>query len=114
MSSSGVGEFDNSEYQKLLAKILLKNVNSQPDTTPTPEEIYENFFEPMPSRCSQPLIEYVIKRLIKHEDGIVEWCDDDSDRIQIMSNRVGEYIQVHLQSDRDPFPEVDPAPFQEQ
>lgn len=114
MSSSDAGEFDNSEYQKQLAKTLLKQVNNQPDVARTPEEIYEEFFEPIPGPCTQELIEYLVERMVQHDDGIVERCDNYSDRIRIRRSRVGEYIKVHLDTDGDPFPEVDPTPFQEQ
>lgn len=114
MSSVGGGEFDNSEYQKQLAKVFLKQMNKQPDVARTPEEIYEAFFDPMPSQCTQELIDYLLERMVQHDDGIVEWCDNDSDRVRIRSSRVTEYIKTHLNTPGDPFPEVEPAPFRDQ
>jgi len=113
VSSNVAGEFDNSEYQKELGRILLKKLNSQPDTARTPEQIYEDFFEPLPHRSSQGLIEYLVERMVQHDDGIIGWCGDDSEKIQVTSGRVGEYIQTHLKSAGDPFPEVDPTPFEQ-
>ena len=113
MSSVSGGEFDNSEYQKQLAKIFLKQMNKHPDVARTPEEIYTAFFDPIPGPCTQELIEYLLERMVQHDDGIVERCNNDSDRVRIKSSRVTEYIRTHLDTSGDPFPEVDPAPFRE-
>lgn len=113
MSSSGSGEFDNSDYQKDLCKFLLKNLSQHPDTPKTPEEIYEAYFEPAPHPCSQELIAYLVERMVQHEDRIVARCEDDPDCIQLISRRVGGYIQTHLETAGDPFPSVDPEPFRD-
>lgn len=108
------GEFDNSDYQKELAERLLKKLNNQPDCPRSPAEIYESYFQPLPGPCTEELIEYLIERLVSHCDAPVEWCDEDPDCIAIIrSSRVSSYIQTHLYTEGDPFPEVDPEPFRD-
>lgn len=114
MSPAGGTEFDNTEYQKRLAKTLLEKISRQPDKRRTPSEIYEEVFEPLPRSYSEELVKYVVEKMVQHSDGVIDRCNDDSDQIQIVNRRVGEYIKVHLETDGDPFPEVDPEPFQEQ
>ncbi len=109
MTSAGSSGFDNSKHQKKLAKPLLKKLNNQPNTARTPKEIYEEFLDPMPMDCSLNLVKYLLERMIQHEDAIIGYCDEDSECIQIIRRRVGDYIDTHLDTPGDPFPELDPS-----
>lgn len=111
MQTNAPGEFDNSEFQKQLAKILLKELNRESDTPHTPEEIYENFFEPIPVPCSVELVTYTIKRILEHDDEVLSARGEYPCPVEIVPAQVGEYIQVHLDTAGDPFPEVDPEPY---
>ena len=111
MSSSVAGEVDNSALQKQISKVILKSLNSKPNQSLTPTEVYEYYFEPAASTCSEELVAYVIERMIRHEDGIVSRSDGESNCIEVEGARVRDYIKTHLATPGDPFPDVDPEPF---
>ena len=105
------GEVDNSALQKQLSKVILKRLNSKPNQLLTPTEVYERYLEPTALTCSEELVAYVIERMIRHDDGIVSRSDGESNCIEVESARVKDYIQTHLVTPGDPFPDVDPEPF---
>jgi hypothetical protein len=105
--------FGNYEHQKRLAKAIVKQLGKQPDTERTPVEIYEKYLKPGPLSCSLPLTEYLIERLVCHDDGIVERCADNANAVQVDPRRIDDYIHTHLDAESNPFPDVDPTPYRD-